>query len=338
VTYLPTFGYRVLVASCVKRVLLALMILVGSIDLSIAQTKVRFPVSVASKTVGFSPIWAVSKQGFFDRQGLQVEVVLMRGAEKAALALVGESVYVGLGSADAFITAVESNFNVSIVGGIINRPSFFIMARKNFKTYQDLRGAVIGVTNVSSGPAVALRYVLKAKGLDYPRDYKLIPAGPDIERTMGLSSGQLDATPLGVPTNFMAEELGYNPIGSFLDAVDYQVAVFAVNRAWAEKNRPLLIRFLKGMILGMRWYLNNKEAAVDFLVTDLKLKPEHARRGWEFYKDKGLWDPQIELNMKGMRTTVQIYNEVNSAKPAASPEKYIDQSFVREALRDLGAK
>ena len=39
-----------------------------------------------------------------------------------------------------------------------------------------------------------------------------------------------------------------------------------------------------------------------------------------------------------MRTTVQIYNEVNSAKPAVSPEKYIDQSFVKEALRDLGAK
>jgi len=224
-----------LIRRAAGRSLIIYFFVLCSTGLSSAQTKVHFPVSVASKTVGFSPIWAVSKQGFFDRQGLQVEVVLMRGAEKAALALVGESVYVGLGSADAFITAVESNFNVSIVGGIINRPSFFIMARKNLKTYQDLRGAVIGVTNVSSGPAVALRYVLKAKGLEYPRDYKLVPAGPDIERTMGLSSGQLDATPLGVPTNFMAEELGYNPIGSFLDAVDYQVSVFAVNRAWAEK-------------------------------------------------------------------------------------------------------
>src|SRR5262245_43365977 len=110
-------------------ILLIVVFFIFSSRRSLAQSKVRFPVSVASKTVGFSPIWAVTNQGFFDRQGLQVEVVLMRGAEKAALALVGESVYVGLGSADAFVTAVESNYNVSIIGGIINRPSFFIMAR-----------------------------------------------------------------------------------------------------------------------------------------------------------------------------------------------------------------
>jgi ABC-type nitrate/sulfonate/bicarbonate transport system substrate-binding protein len=318
---------------------IAFLAILGSADFAFSQGKVRFPISVASKTVGFSPVWAAGKMGFFDQQGLQVDLVLMRGAEKAALALVGESVYVAVGSADAFITAIESNFNVAIVAGIINRPSFFIMARKNYKTYRDLRGAVIGVTNISSGPAVALRYVLKAKGLEYPRDYRLVPAGPDVERTMGLSSGQIDATPLAVPFNFVAEELGYNTIGSYLDVVpDYQVSVFAVNRGWAERNKNLLTRFMKGMILGMRWFLENKDAAVAFLANELKLKPEYARRGWEFYKDKGLWHPQSQVNMKGMNTTIQIYNEVNPAKPASAPDKYVDETFLRDALKELSPK
>jgi len=194
----------------------------------------KFPISVASKTVGFVPVWAAWKMGYFEREGLAVDLVLMRGAEKAAMALVGESVNVAVGSADAFITSVESNFNVVITAGIINRPSFFIMAKKNFKTFQDLRGATIGVTNISSGPAVALRYVLKAKGLEYPRDYKLVPAGPDAERTMGMSAGRIDASPLAVPFNFVAEELGFRAVGSYLEVIpDYQVSVFAVNRSWA---------------------------------------------------------------------------------------------------------
>ena len=136
---------------------------------SSGQEKAKFPISVASKTVGFVPVWVAWRMGYFDREGLAVDLVLMRGAEKAAMALVGESVNVAVGSADAFISAVESNFNVAITAGIINRPSFFIMAKKNYKTFQDLRGATIGVTNISSGPAVALRYVLKAKGLEYPQ-------------------------------------------------------------------------------------------------------------------------------------------------------------------------
>ncbi len=95
---------------------------------------------------------------------------------------------------------------------------------------------------------------------------------------------------------------------------------------------------MKGMILGMRWLLSNKDAAVDSLAQELKLTPEYARRGSEFFKEKGIWDPQIDLNMKGMKTALQIYNEVNPTKPAGPTEKYIDLSFGREALKDLSGK
>ena len=298
----------------------------------------KFPISVASKTVGFVPVWAAWKMGYFEREGLAVDLVLMRGAEKAAMALVGESVNVAVGSADAFITAIESNFNV-VTAGIINRPSFFIMAKKNFKTFQDLRGATIGVTNISSGPAVALRYVLKAKGLEYPRDYKLQPAGPDAERTMGMSAGRIDASPLAVPFNFVAEELGFSAVGSYLEVIpDYQVSVFAVNRSWAERNRRQLVQFKRGMVRAMRWFFENRESAVDFVAKELKLKPEYARRGYDFYKDRGLWDANTNINIPGMKTTIAIYNETNPPKPATVPEKYIDQSFLNEALKGLGSR
>ena len=303
------------------------------------QDKSRFPISVASKTVGFVPIWAGWKMGYFEREGLTVDLVLMRGAEKAAMALVGESVNVAVGSADAFITAVESNFNVTITAGIINRPSFFIMTKKNFKTFQDLRGATIGVTNISSGPAVALRYVLKAKGLEYPKDYKLQAAGPDAERTMGMSAGRIDASPLAVPFNFVAEELGFNSVGSYLDVIpDYQVSVFAVNRGWAERNRRQLLQFKRGMVRAMRWFFENRESAVDFVAKELKLKPDYARRGYDFYKDRGLWDVSTNINIPGMKTTIAIYNETNPPKPATVPEKYIDQSFLNDALKGLGSR
>jgi len=326
--------------SCLyERLLWVVLVILSLANVSYGQERSRFPISVASKTLGFSPVWAAWKLGFFEREGLAVDLVLMRGAEKAAMALVGDSVNVAVGSADAFIAAVESNFNVAIVAGIINRPSFFIMAKKNYRTFHDLRGAVIGVTNISSGPAVALRYVLKTKGIEYPRDYKLQPAGPDAERTMGLSSGRIDATPLAVPFNFVAEELGFNTVGSFLDVIpDYQVSVFAVNRAWAGKNRPQLIQFLRGMTLAMRWLFENRDPAVDFIAKELKLKPEYARRGYDFYKERGLWDSNTHINMAGMKTTIAIYNETSPPKPATVPERYIDQSFLAEALKGMGTK
>ena len=34
---------------------------------------------------------------------------------------------------------------------------------------------------------------------------------------------------------------------------DYQLTALTVRRSWAEANRPLLIRFVKDMVLAMRW-------------------------------------------------------------------------------------
>jgi len=36
-----------------------------------------------------------------------------------------------------------------------------------------------------------------------------------------------------------------------------------------------------------------------------------------------------------MKTTIAIYNETNPPKPATVPEKYIDQSFLAEALKEI---
>ena len=129
---------------------------------------------------------------------------------------------------------------------------------------------------------------LKPKAWNIPRDYKLQPAGPDAERTMGMSAGRIDASPLAVPFNFVAEELGFNSVGSYLDVIpDYQVSVFAVNRGWAERNRRQLLQFKRGMVRAMRWFFENRESAVDFVAKELKLKPEYARKATTFTRIEG---------------------------------------------------
>jgi ABC-type nitrate/sulfonate/bicarbonate transport system substrate-binding protein len=144
---------------------------------------------------------------------------------------------------------------------------------------------------------------------------------------------------LAVPFNFVAEELGFSAVGSYLEVIpDYQVSVFAVNRSWAERNRRQLVQFKRGMVRAMRWFFENRESAVDFVAKELKLKPEYARRGYDFYKDRGLWDANTNINIPGMKTTIAIYNETNPPKPATVPEKYIDQSFLNEALKGLGSR
>lgn len=50
--------------------------LIALFDKVAGQEKVEFPVSASSKTLGYSPLWVAHRQGFFDQQGLDVQLVL----------------------------------------------------------------------------------------------------------------------------------------------------------------------------------------------------------------------------------------------------------------------
>jgi len=302
------------------------------------QEKIKFPVSASSKTLGYSPVWVAWKQGFFERQDLDVQLVLMSGADKSLMALVGGSVFLAAGAADAPITAVERGMDIVAIGGVINGLTHFIMGAKGYKSYEDLRGATLGSSGLTSGTAFVLRRVLKAKGLDYPRDYKLINVGGSAPAFQALSSGQIAASIIAIPLGFEAAEMGFNVIGRVADVIpNYQLTVLSVKRSWAEKNRPLLVRFMKAMVLAMRWLYENKEPAIDFLTREMKLKPAHARKGWEYYIENRIWHPEADVNLEGIQTVIQIIGEQNQLKgPLPGPAKYIDQSYLKEALKELG--
>ena len=305
-----------------------------------AQEKTKFPVSASSKTLGYSPLWVASKQGFFDRQGLDVQLVLVSGADKSALALVGGSVYVSSGSIDAVIAATEQGADLVTIGGVINGLTHMLMANKKFKTYEDLRGANIGSSGLTSGTAFVLRKMLQAKGLQYPKDYNLINVGPSAQSFLALTANRVDAALIAVPLSSDAAEMGYNIIGRAADIIpNYQLTEISTRRAWAEKNRPLMVRFMKAMVMAMRWLHDNKEPAIDFLAKEMKLRPEHARRGWEYYIENKIWNPNAEANIEGVKTVLQIMVERGQFKGAPpAPTKVVDHSYVEEALKELGRR
>lgn len=309
-------------------------------SLALAQERVKLRISSATKTLGYGPLWVASKMGFFDRQGLDVELVVIRASDVGIQALAGGSLEIAGSASDAPIAAIEKGLDLVIIGGIINGLSQSIMAAKKFKTYEDLRGATFGAISLTSGVTFALRQVLKGKGLEYPRDYKLLVIGGTPQTYAALVAGQIDAAALSLPVNYAAEEQGFNEIGRFVDVIpNYQLAALSAKRAWAEKNRPVLVRVMKAMAQTMRWMHQNKEAAADFLAKEMRLKAEHARRGWEFYTTTRTWHPDGDINLDGLQIVTQIYWDQSQSKgPVPKAAKYVDQSYLREALKELGAR
>jgi ABC-type nitrate/sulfonate/bicarbonate transport system substrate-binding protein len=110
-----------------------------------------------------------------------------------------------------------------------------------------------------------------------------------------------------------------------------------VRRAWAADHRDEVVRFLKAVLKARRWLDENKPAAAEFLAKDLDMKPALARKGLDYYLDNRAWDPNLNIDMDGLRTVVEIYAEQADMKgPIPSPDKYVDLSYLKEAQKELG--
>lgn len=303
------------------------------------QEKVKFPVGVSSKVLGYGALWAAWRRGYFEREGLDVDVVLMRGTAPAVQALVANSISAGLLASDGTITAVEQGAELAMIASG-SKITHFLIGAKNYKSYEDLRGATIGSSTLTSGTTFVLRRALKLKGLEYPRDYKLLSVGGTTEAFLAMNAGQTAASMMAVPYAFRAQEQGYNLIGRMVDVFpNYMLSSFSVRRSWAEKNRPVVVRFLKAVIRAKKWFEQDRKTAVEYLAKEFQLTPALAEKGLDYYLAAPAWHPELEIEMDGLKTVVDIYAEQTNLKgPPPSPEKYVDQSYLRQALKELGLR
>ena len=290
-----------------------------------AQEKFRFLVGESSKTLSYGPLWVAAKMGFFERESLDVPIITMRGSPLTIQALTADSIYVASAGVDTLISAYERGADITMIGG------------KPYKTYTDLRGTTIGSQTITSGTGFALRLVLKAHGLEYPRDYKLLNIGGASERFQALTSGQISSAPVGVPLDLVAKQQGFNIIGYFADdQPNFQFNGYFVKRSWAEKNRALVVRFMKAMASTMRWMIDNRAAACGYLSKEMAISTEHCRYASDYNWKSRIWDRNADLNLEGVRTLIKVVAEQGILKePLPEPSKYIDRSYLNQAWRKL---
>src|SRR4029434_9633180 len=128
-----------------------LIFVVGLASPCLAKEKVKFPIGESSKSLSYGPLWVAAKMGFFEREGLYVPIITMRGSTLSVYALTADSIYVANATVDTLISAYERGADITMIGGLINGLGLSMIGGKQYKTYADLRGTTIGSQTLTSG-------------------------------------------------------------------------------------------------------------------------------------------------------------------------------------------
>lgn len=314
-----------------------LVVLFGTAHTVWGQEKEKITLGTITLSLNNFPIYVAQEKGFFAEENLFVEAVVLNASTRAIPALVGGSIHLSASSAMTTIRAVEQGAALKIVGGLVNGPTYDLIALPKYKSIKDLKGATIGVTGLITSDTIAMKEMLKANGLEYPRDYSMLAMGGGAERWIALQTGNIAATILNPPYTFVAEESRLNNLGSTVTYLpDFTQTVFNVRTGWANEKRPSLVRFMKAILKAERWIYTQKEDTVRIVAKKFKFSEKHSEGSWRYYTENNIVPREGDVNLKGMAKVMQLLVEDGTLKPPLPRyDKYIDDSFVAEARRQV---
>ncbi|HEX6435533.1 MAG TPA: ABC transporter substrate-binding protein [Candidatus Binatia bacterium] len=290
----------------------------------------RLPVAYTVIAPTQATLWTAKELGFFAKNGLDVELVLLVGAPLAVTALVsGETPIVHAG-ASAVVTSNLQGSGAVLVAGGANRFPYVLFVTDEIKRVEDLRGKKFGVSRIGSADNAAAITVLNRFGIK-ETDLTYVQAGSIPARLAAMQTNALQATLLQAPETLKAKEIGMRPLLDFtkLD-VEWQQNGVATTRDYIKKKPETVRRFIRAFVEGSAYNLNNPKGAQKILQKYLAIKDDKSVQ--ESYNEI-----VAKLTLKVPYPTepgLQLYLDqlkIKNPKAAqAKPSDFTDVSFLKE--------
>ena len=220
------------------------------------QTSKLTPVNYGNIVITATnwPFLIAEQEGMFTKEGIDFKRVIGGNTTATTQALVAGSTDFAQMNLVNLLGANSAGADLVVVGGDATVPIYTLIVHPSIKSYADLKGKRLAVT----GPTDPLNYVLArmltANGLT-PADYEMIGLGGAPQRLAAVQKGGVAGALINQPSDFIALASGFSSLGLSTDYVDnFQYTITGARRDWAQKNKPLVVRFLRAYVRACEFF------------------------------------------------------------------------------------
>ena len=210
-----------------------------------AQAAEQLLVVYAGHNESVAPMWVGIEKGLFNKYGLDVRMLQVRSAPLVTATLASGSVQVVWTSPSTALSAAAWGLKISYVASPINRIARDLVARREIKSLENLRGRIFGVQSIGGGFWLYTMILLENLSLD-PEKYqlKMRVIGDTATIAQALISNNVDAAVLPYSFSEIAKRAGFH---SLADAAELK-GPFQLTGLFARKdfvgNHPEVITSL----------------------------------------------------------------------------------------------
>ncbi|MFL6798256.1 MAG: ABC transporter substrate-binding protein [Xanthobacteraceae bacterium] len=312
-----------------NKALLVLGFLLAAISGSSAAELTPFRIGISAPVVTIFPVWMGEAGGFYEKEGLKIEVVSMEGGSRGIQVLLSgeiQAMHVGLAPV---VLANKQGADLRLVTSTANTIPITIFGTPTIKSMADLKGKTIGISTFGSETDIAIGIALKQAGLDR-KDVTIAQIGGSSQRFAALGAGRIDAAPLLEPGITMAREKGFNALVDLAAArTPWIFDSVVVTNDFLKKNRDLLTHFIRGYVAGAYLALSNETKAKE--VIGQKFRTSDAKVVDATYADfKRLMPRDAAPSPEGAKNVLSQLQGMGIQVGSTNVDDYLDLSILRD--------
>jgi NitT/TauT family transport system substrate-binding protein len=255
----------------VNKRLLLLTILMVSLTASeaIGQLK-KVRLAIPTVDIVTLPLKMAQAKGFYQKEGLEVEIILIAGA-LGVRAVLGNSVEFSTASG-SILAAAARGVPVKLVSVITAKPTFDLISEPQIQNFQQLKGKQIGISTRGGTFEHITRLILEKNGLNPDKDVTILALGRQDDLHLALKSARISAAIYSPPRSLMLYRDGFHKLAFSGDYLPhYPIGGIGVTDDLIKKRPADIHDFVTATLRGIAYYRDNRSEAIKFIASELKM-------------------------------------------------------------------
>ena len=314
-------------------VVAAFLILIVPPPLFAQYTKPVYVSLPSAGNIQHLALGAAKYKGFYEEMGVpNAQVVYLRGNSMNVQAIVSGSVQF----ASAFGPSMHAMFRgeqLRILVQIFNQIPFSVVTRSDVSRLEDLKGAKIAVTFGGSTYSVLAALLAKYGMPQNFADYLNIPG--DQAKTAALMQGRAAAALMSPPADRFLLKEGFKRLvylGDVFKGVPFS-ALLTTSKVIREEP-DLVERVVKAVVKALLFIRENRDGGIEAIMQHGKVDKETAVSLYDLMRDA--FTPT--LSSEGVMQRAELEIATLKERPNFDPKAFVDDRFLRAALRSMGRK
>lgn len=292
------------------------------------EPPIMLRVATSAVTGGFVHLYTGLENGIFEKYGLKCEHVYIRGQSPALAALANDQVQFNYGAADGSLPGLAAGVDAKFVASPLVKLPYVMVARKEIRRPEDLKGKSIGVTRPGDLSARLSRQVVRKFGLTAD-DVTIHPiGGSQQERYQAMVANVVQAILVTPPLDARARSDGFNVIYRLVDLdIPFIYSSLITNYRMLRERPETVQRMVAALAETVYFVEKNPDKAKAAIAKAMRIKDEEALQSSYNVYAKEIVDRTMMVPGKSISEAVEIARDSGTII-RKKPEELYDNSFV----------